>query len=73
MKTLTPYLAAGTLALAAFATASVPGSADAAVNTLNNIGLATVQVVTAVPEPSLYVTLALGLGALTFMRRKPSI
>ena len=42
-------------------------------NTLNHIGLGTVRVVTAVPEPSLYVMLALGLGALSFMRRKPSI
>jgi hypothetical protein len=73
MKTLKSYLAAGTLALAAFATASVPGSASAAVNTLNNIGLATVQVVRAVPEPALYVMPALGLGALTFMYRRPSI
>jgi hypothetical protein len=73
MNTLTSHLAVGTLALAAFATASVPGSADAAVHTLNKIGLAAVQVVTAVPEPSLYVMPAPGLGALTFMRRKPSI
>jgi hypothetical protein len=42
-------------------------------DTLNYIGLDTVRVVTAVPEPSLYVMLALGLGALGFMRRKPSI
>ena len=42
-------------------------------DTLNYIGLDTVRVVTAVPEPSLYVMLALGLGALTFMRRKSSI
>jgi uncharacterized cupredoxin-like copper-binding protein len=73
MKTLTSYLAAGTLALAAFASASVPGSASAAANTLNYIALGTVRVVTAVPEPALYVMLALGLGALTFMRRTPSI
>ncbi|XYJ09102.1 choice-of-anchor J domain-containing protein [Telluria sp. B2] len=39
-------------------------------NSLNYIGLDTVRVVTAVPEPSLYVMLALGLGALSFMRRK---
>lgn len=39
-------------------------------NALNYIGLDTVRVVTAVPEPSLYVMLALGLGALSFMRRK---
>lgn len=38
-------------------------------NSLNYIGLDTVRVVTAVPEPSLYVMLALGLGALSFMRR----
>lgn len=42
-------------------------------DTLNYIGLDTVRVVTAVPEPSLYAMLALGLGALGFMRRKPSI
>ena len=42
------------------------GNADS----LNYIGLDTVRVVTAVPEPSLYVMLALGLGALSFMRRK---
>lgn len=41
-------------------------------DTLNYIGLDTVRVVTAVPEPSLYVMLALGLGALGFMRRKSS-
>jgi hypothetical protein len=40
---------------------------------LNYIGLDTVRVVTAVPEPSLYLMLALGLGVLTFMHRKPSI
>ncbi len=39
-------------------------------DTLNYIGLDTVRVVTAVPEPSLYGMLALGLGALAFMRRK---
>lgn len=42
------------------------GNADS----LNYIGLDTVRVVTAVPEPSLYMMLALGLGALSFMRRK---
>ena len=42
-------------------------------DTLNYIGLDTVRVVTAVPEPSLYLMLALGLGALGFMRRKSSI
>ena len=42
------------------------GSADS----LNYVGLDTVRVVTAVPEPSLYAMLALGLGALTFMRRR---
>lgn len=42
-------------------------------NALNYIGLDTVRVVTAVPEPSLYLMLALGLGVLTFMHRKPSI
>jgi energy-converting hydrogenase Eha subunit E len=73
MKTLTSYLAAGMLALAAFATASVPGAASAVVKSLNDIGLATVQVVTAMPDPALYVMQALGLGALSFMRRKPSI
>ena len=41
-------------------------------DTLNHIGLDTVRVVTAVPEPSLYAMLALGLGALGFMRRKSS-
>lgn len=42
-------------------------------DTLNYIGLDTVRVVTAVPEPSVYVMLALGLGALSFVRRKSSI
>lgn len=42
-------------------------------DTLNYVGLDTVRVVTAVPEPSLYAMLALGLGALGFMRRKPSM
>lgn len=41
-------------------------------DTLNYVGLDTVRVVTAVPEPSLYAMLALGLGALSFMRRKSS-
>jgi len=44
------------------------GNAD----TLNYIGLDTVRVVTAVPEPSLYAMLFLGLGALGAMRRKSS-
>lgn len=42
-------------------------------DTLNYIGLDTVRVVTAVPEPSLFAMLALGLGALGVMRRKSSI
>jgi hypothetical protein len=42
-------------------------------NTLNYVGLDTVRVVTAVPEPAACLMLALGLGALTFLRRKPSI
>jgi len=37
---------------------------------LNYVGLDTVRVVTAVPEPSLYAMLALGLGGLTVMRRR---
>lgn len=41
-----------------------------AADTLNYIGLDTVRVVTAVPEPSLYAMLFLGLGALGFARRK---
>jgi len=41
-------------------------------DTLNYVGLDSVRVVTAVPEPSLYAMLALGLGALSFLRRKPS-
>ncbi|MDB5748800.1 MAG: hypothetical protein JWP72_3648 [Massilia sp.] len=41
-------------------------------DTLNYIGLDTVRVITAVPESSLYAMLALGLGALGFMRRKSS-
>lgn len=43
-----------------------------AADTLNYIGLDTVRVVTAVPEPSLYAMLFLGLGALGVMRRKSS-
>ncbi|MDN4060074.1 choice-of-anchor J domain-containing protein [Massilia sp. YIM B02769] len=39
-------------------------------DSLNYVGLDTVRVVTAVPEPSLYAMLALGLGALTVMRRR---
>jgi len=39
-------------------------------DTLNYVGLDTVRVVTAVPEPSLYAMLFLGLGALGVMRRK---
>ena len=39
-------------------------------DTLNYIGLDTVRVITAVPEPSLFAMLALGLGALGAMRRK---
>jgi hypothetical protein len=38
--------------------------------TLNYVGLDTVSVVTAVPEPSLYLMLVMGLGALTLLRRK---
>jgi hypothetical protein len=38
--------------------------------TLNYVGLDTVRVVSAVPEPSLYLTLAMGLGALSLLRRK---
>ena len=39
-------------------------------DSLNYVGLDTVRVVTAVPEPSLYAMLALGLGALGCMRRR---
>jgi hypothetical protein len=38
--------------------------------TLNFIGIDSVRVVTAVPEPELYMMLAMGLGALGLMRRK---
>jgi hypothetical protein len=38
--------------------------------TLNYVGIDTVSVVTAVPEPSLYLMMMLGLGALTLLRRK---
>lgn len=37
---------------------------------LNYVGIDSVRVVTAVPEPSLYLMLALGLGALPLLRRK---
>lgn len=37
---------------------------------LNYIGIDTVRAVTAVPEPSLYLMLGLGLGLLTLLRRK---
>lgn len=40
------------------------------VDTLNYIGLDTVSVVTAVPEPSAWIMLALGLGALPILRRQ---
>lgn len=43
-----------------------------AADTLNYVGLDTVRVVTAVPEPSLYAMLFLGLGALGLVRRKSS-
>jgi hypothetical protein len=39
-------------------------------STLNYVGLDTVRVVSAVPEPSLYLSLVMGLGALTLLRRK---
>jgi len=39
-------------------------------STLNYVGLDSVKVITAVPEPSSYLMLAVGLGALTLMRRK---
>jgi hypothetical protein len=38
---------------------------------LNYVGIDSVRVVTAVPEPSLYLMLAAGLGALALLRRKP--
>lgn len=44
-----------------------------AADTLNYIGLDTVRVVTAVPEPSAFAMLALGLGAFGVMRRKSKI
>ncbi|MFL6673787.1 MAG: choice-of-anchor J domain-containing protein [Massilia sp.] len=37
---------------------------------LSYVGIDSVRVVTAVPEPSLYLMLAMGLGALALMRRK---
>jgi hypothetical protein len=37
---------------------------------LNYVGIDSVRVVTAVPEPSLYLMLAAGLGALPLLRRK---
>lgn len=40
------------------------------VDTLNYIGLDTVSVVTAVPEPSAWIMLALGLGTLPILRRQ---
>jgi hypothetical protein len=39
-------------------------------DTLNYVGLDTVSVVTAVPEPAHWMMLALGLGLLTLMRRQ---
>jgi hypothetical protein len=39
-------------------------------STLNYVGLDSVSVVTAVPEPSLYLMMAVGLGALTLLRRR---
>jgi hypothetical protein len=39
-------------------------------STLNYVGIDTVSVVTAVPEPSLYLMMVMGLGALTLLRRK---
>jgi hypothetical protein len=39
-------------------------------STLSYIGLDTVRVVSAVPEPSLYLSLVMGLGALSLLRRK---
>lgn len=43
-----------------------------AADSLNYIGLDSVRVVTAVPEPTTFAMLALGLGALGFLRRKSS-
>jgi hypothetical protein len=37
---------------------------------LNYVGLDSVRVVSAVPEPSLYLSLVMGLGALSLLRRK---
>ena len=42
-------------------------------DTLNYVGLDTVRIVTAVPEPATCALFALGLGALGFLRRKSSI
>jgi hypothetical protein len=39
-------------------------------DTLNYVGLDTVSVVTAVPEPASWMMLALGLGLLTLLRRQ---
>jgi hypothetical protein len=39
-------------------------------STLNYVGLDSVRVVSAVPEPSLYLSLVMGLGALSLLRRK---
>jgi hypothetical protein len=74
MKTLESYLAAGAPAPAVF-TSGLSGAAVRAghAHTLNYVGIDTVRVVTAAPEPSSYLTPALGLGALIFMRREPSI
>ncbi|KGF80018.1 hypothetical protein IA69_20555 [Massilia sp. JS1662] len=40
-------------------------------DTLNYVGLDTVSVVTAVPEPAHWMMLALGLGMITLLRRRP--
>lgn len=40
-------------------------------DTLNYVGLDTVSVVTAVPEPAHWMMLALGLGTITLLRRRP--
>jgi hypothetical protein len=42
-------------------------------DTLNYIGLDTVSVVTAVPEPAHWMMLTLGLGMLTLLRRRPRL